>query len=129
VLGARGRTGSVRPVRSARAVFVVVVVAAVALAAAACSSSGTGSTPSDPVLAQGQQIYKQKCSSCHGSKGQGGAGMKLAGRVTQDFPDIQDQIAVIADGRGGMPAWKSQLSDDEMEAVARYERECLGTTC
>jgi cbb3-type cytochrome c oxidase subunit III len=109
---------------------VVVVLAISALAAVACSSNGGGSTPSDPVLAQGQQVYKAHCATCHGTKGLGGTGMKLAGKVAANFPNIDDQIAVIQNGRsGGMPAWGKSLSADEIRAVARYERECLGTTC
>ncbi len=95
----------------------------------ACGSNSAAPAPSDPVLASGQQVYKAHCQSCHGSTGQGGTGMKLAGKVTSDFPNIDDQIAVIENGRGSMPAWKNKLSADEIEAVARYTRECLGTTC
>ena len=49
------------------------------------------------------------------------------GRAKAVFPNIDDQIAVIAEGRQGtsMPGWKNQLSPDEMRAVARYERETL----
>ncbi len=109
----------------------VVVVLTVALTGvlAACGSNSAAPVPSDPVLASGQQVYKAHCQSCHGSKGQGGTGMKLAGRVTTDFPNIDDQITVIENGRGSMPAWRSKLSAAEIEAVARYTRECLGTTC
>ena len=110
---------------------VVVVVLTVALSGVlvACGSNSAGPVPSDPVLATGQQVYKAHCQTCHGTKGQGGTGMKLAGRVATEFPNIDDQIAVIANGRSSMPAWKNSLSADEITAVARYERECLGTTC
>ena len=102
------------------------LVAGLLALAAACSSGVP--VPSDPVLAQGQTIYNSKCQQCHGDKGQGGTGMKLGGgRAKTEFPNIDDQIKVIADGRAGtsMPAWKTQLSPDEMKAVARYEREVL----
>jgi cytochrome c551 len=115
-------------VRTLRTLAIVVVLSLTGLLAA-CGSDDAAPTPSDPTLAQGQQIYQSNCRSCHGSKGQGGTGMKLAGKVASDFPDIADEIAVIADGRGSMPAWKSKLSPEEIEAVARYTRECLGTTC
>ncbi len=41
------------------------------------------------------------------------------------YPDIADQIAVITNGRGSMPAWGSALEPDQIEAVAKYEREVL----
>jgi len=113
-----------------RAIVVVAVLVITGLVTVACSSTGGGAAPSDPLLAQGQQVYQAHCATCHGTKGQGGTGMKLAGKVAQNFPNIDDQIAVIQNGRsGGMPAWGKSLSADEIRAVARYERECLGTTC
>ncbi|MGZ4682234.1 MAG: c-type cytochrome [Acidimicrobiales bacterium] len=118
-----------RSLRPAVVAIVLVLTVVVSGVVAACGSSSAGPTPSDPVLATGQQVYKAHCQTCHGSKGQGGTGMKLAGKVATDFPNIDDQIAVIANGRSSMPAWKNSLSADEITAVARYERECLGTTC
>lgn len=94
---------------------------------AACGGSSTPATPTDPVLAAGQQTYNTDCASCHGRSGNGGIGPKLAGVVANRYPNIDDQKAVIEDGRGSMPAWKGRLSDDEITAVARYEREVLGT--
>ncbi len=79
-------------------------------------------TPSDPTLARGQQVYRQNCASCHGSQGQGGAGIRLAGVVAGRYPNIDDQIAVIANGRNGMPAFGDRLSQEDMAAVAAYER-------
>ena len=110
--------------------IVVVVVLALAGLIVACGSNGAAPVPTDPVLATGQQVYKAHCQTCHGAKGQGGTGMKLAGgRVAADFPNIADQIKVISIGKSSMPAWKNSLSAEEIEAVARYERECLGATC
>ena len=92
----------------------------------ACSSAGAPAAPSDdPVLQKGAEVFASKCASCHGQSGGGGAGPKLAGRVEEVYPDIADQIAVITNGRGSMPGWGSALPPDQIEAVARYEREVL----
>ncbi len=116
--------------RTPRALLAGLAVAAGATVVAACGSAGTPSTPKDPVLAQGQEIYTRLCASCHGRGGNGGLGPKLAGVVANRYPNIEDQKAVIANGRGSMPAFSgsagSALTDDEMTAVARYEREVLG---
>jgi len=107
-----------------RHVWAVVLVAALVTVVAACAS--------DPELAKGWQVYNDRCASCHGAKGGGGAGPKLAGTVVADFPNIGDQITIIENGKGGgaMPAWKDTLSSSEIEAVAKYTRECLGKdTC
>jgi mono/diheme cytochrome c family protein len=50
--------------------------------------------------------------------------VKLAGVVAARYPDIEDHMAVIREGKGGrMPKFGDQLSPEEIEAVARWERE------
>jgi mono/diheme cytochrome c family protein len=109
-----------------RAVAIAAGLVIVAMAGAACGGDDEGATPSDPVLAQGQQVYRANCASCHGAEGDGGLAPRLAGVVAGRYPDIADQEAVIADGRGTMPGFGSRLSPEEITAVARYEREFLG---
>lgn len=105
------------------------LVAGVTLVAA-CSggSSSSPAAPSDdPVLVEGQQVYSQNCASCHGAAGQGGYGKKLAGVVTEKYPNIDDQIAVITNGKGAMPSFSKKLTAEQITAVTRYTREVLGT--
>jgi mono/diheme cytochrome c family protein len=93
---------------------------------------------------QGRQIYTaMACVTCHGANGEGGVGPAL-GDVETVFPEIADHMAWIKGGspsvgvgnpygdpaagrvaQGGMPAFAS-LSDEELEAVATYERETFG---
>ena len=116
--------------RTIRRSTVAVVLAGVLGAGSllvACATEGAPPTPSDPVLAQGQGVYNQSCASCHGRGGGGGQGAKLAGVVAARYPNIADQEAVIANGRSSMPSFKGSLSAEEINAVARYEREVLGT--
>ena len=103
-----------------------VLIGAATLFSACASGGSSEAVPSDPVLAQGQQIYRANCASCHGQAGGGGIGPKLAGLVEKRYPDIADQEAVIANGRSSMPKFGSRLSAEEINAVARYEREALG---
>jgi mono/diheme cytochrome c family protein len=105
----------------------MVVVAVAGLALAAGCSSGGPPTPSDPVLAQGQQVYGARCASCHGVAGGGGIAPALAGRMTERFPNIDDQIALVTNGVQGtsMRAFGDVLSEAEIEAVVRYTRESL----
>lgn len=93
---------------------------------AACSSAQTPATPADPTLAEGQQIYNSNCASCHGAGGGGGYGPKLAGRVADRYPNIADQIAVIANGKNSMPAFGKKLTAEQIDAAAQYTR-WLGT--
>jgi mono/diheme cytochrome c family protein len=74
----------------------------------------------------GAAIFGQRCAGCHGGDGSGGIGPRLAGgRVVADFPDPQDQIAVVTNGRGRMPAFGERLSPEEIAAVVEYTRTVL----
>ena len=80
----------------------------------------------DAVLALGRDVFASRCSTCHGSAGGGGTGLKLAGTVEETFPDPADQAEVIREGRSNMPSFGGTLSAAEIDAVVRYTREVLG---
>jgi mono/diheme cytochrome c family protein len=103
----------------AGALALVVIVALVVGAVLAGHTSNSASGPVD-----GATIFRQRCSGCHGLTGQGGTGPKLAGGVVvHDFPDIEDQIALVTNGRDGMPAFKhAGLSKQQIRAVVEYTR-------
>lgn len=101
----------------------------VGVTAGASCSSDQGPTPAAPAddatLVLGQSVYAEQCARCHGSAGRGGSGPRLAGEVVAAYPDVEDEIALVAGGRRGMPAFGGELSDEEIEAVVRYTREVL----
>ena len=107
-------------------------------------------------LTLGQQVYESNgCVGCHGPGGAGQAGVFpafTAGEVALTFPDYNDQVAWIHSGSAGdavgpdggfgdpareggqhnvatfsgqMPGFPD-LSEADVLAVARYEREVLG---
>lgn len=74
----------------------------------------------------GGRVYARSCASCHGGDGQGGIGPKLAdGAVVESYPDPAEHRQVVVQGKGQMPALGDTLSDEEIDAVVRYEREQL----
>lgn len=74
----------------------------------------------------GAVIYAGACASCHGADGGGGIGPALAGgAVVEAFPDVADQITIVAEGQGGMPNFDDSLSPEEIEAVVVFTREDL----
>ena len=97
----------------------------------------------------GPQIYTSAgCGSCHGPTGGGGVGPKLSGGETKlTFPNVEDMIKWVAEGSapsrgrpygdpnrpggprpaasGGMPAFGTQLSPEEIMTVVEYVREQL----
>jgi mono/diheme cytochrome c family protein len=126
--------GKRRFVRGQRRTLAGIVLVAAALSAS-CGTEGDGtpaggsneSTVLEADLELGEQVYSANCATCHGSDGEGGFGPELAdGRVAERYPDPHDHRAVVVNGRGAMPAWGDTLSDEEIDAVVRYERERLG---
>jgi len=88
----------------------------------------SGSQAGDVELARGRRVYVQNCARCHGTAGRGGIGPSFVGtRIQQDFPEVQEQVDFIARGRGLMPSFAGVLSEDDLRAVARYEREVLAS--
>ena len=75
----------------------------------------------------GEGLFVANCSACHQRTGQGipQAFPALAGdALVQDDP--RRIVAVLLNGRGGMPAFKTQLTDDQIAAVASYVRGAWG---
>ena len=90
--------------------------------AGAAYNSSTGALP-----ATGAEIFAAHCAGCHGASGGGGTGPRLAGKVQDDFPDIEDQIAFVSKGKGGMPSFGGTLSAADLRAVVEYTRNGLGS--
>ena len=106
----------------------LMLVAGVTFVAACSSGSSSPAAPAgDAVLVEGQKAYSQNCASCHGAAGGGGYGPKLAGVVTVKYSNIDDQIALIVNGKGAMPSFSKNLTTEQITAVSRYTREVLGT--
>lgn len=102
----------------------------------------------DP-LVLGAQVYRSAgCSGCHGASGEGGVGPALQnGGAKLTFPNEDDQLSWVRTGsgpftgkpygdpnraggqrgpaKGIMPPFGSTLSDTQIRAVVKYEREKL----
>jgi mono/diheme cytochrome c family protein len=75
--------------------------------------------------AQGKQIFSQQCAACHTLKdanATGNVGPNLDD-LKPDQPTVQRQVA---NGGGGMPAFKGQLSDAQIQAVSQYVASVAG---
>lgn len=105
---------------------VVVGITALAFVIALFANEpGDGEAPA--TNAPGASIYTANCAGCHGASGEGGVGPALAGKVVDDFPDAADEIAVVTNGRRGMPSFGDNLTDEEIAQVVEYTRSDLGT--
>jgi cytochrome c6 len=71
--------------------------------------------------------YKAKCAMCHGPDGGGspvGKSMNvpdLRSPTVQKLPDAQ-LAQIISDGKGGMPPFKSSLSEEQVHSMVAYVR-------
>ena len=76
----------------------------------ACCACGGGSAPAKKGDAQhGEQVFADKCASCHGQGGSGGIGPKLAGAsISTDV--ARDRID---NGTSGMPVGLVGGQDEE----------------
>lgn len=108
----------------------LVAAGVVVLAASGCGGTAPPEIPAgadgtaDVVLVRGREVYDARCKSCHGVSGGGGTGTSLRD-VAERYPDVADQVAVVAEGRNAMPAFGETLSAADLEAVVRYTREVL----
>jgi len=71
--------------------------------------------------------FRTKCAMCHGPDGAGSSVGKsmnvpdLRSSVVQDKADAE-LAQIISNGKGGMPAFKGSLSDDQIHALVTYVR-------
>jgi cytochrome c6 len=80
-----------------------------------------------PDSAASSATFRTKCAMCHGQDGGGsevGKSMNvpdLRSPLVQKLPDAE-LAQVISNGKGGMPAFKNSLSQDQIHAVVRQIR-------
>jgi mono/diheme cytochrome c family protein len=106
----------------------VAILVCVALALGACGGgddSGSEATTTEAGTtteggaAAGEAVFKDNCGSCHTLAAAG-----TSGTTGPNLDDLQPDEATVEqqveNGGGGMPAFKGQLSDDQIKAVAAY---------
>lgn len=76
----------------------------------------------------GQKVYVEVCQACHMANAMGAVG---AGRITALARDANLEsadypIAVVTGGRGPMPWFRGQLSDQQIADVVNYVRSHFG---
>jgi cytochrome c6 len=84
-----------------------------------------------PESAASSATFRTKCAMCHGQDGGGsevGKSMNvpdLRSPVVQKLPDAQ-LAQIISDGKGGMPSFKSSLSEDQVHSLVAHIRSLRG---
>ena len=89
---------------------------------AGTTSTGAGAPQAN---AQGKQVFTQSCGSCHTLKD-----AATTGTVGPNLDDLKPDEATVqrqvTNGGGAMPAFKGQLSDAQIKAVAQYVSSVAG---
>jgi cytochrome c6 len=84
-----------------------------------------------PDAAADSATFRTKCAMCHGPDGSGsevGKSMHvpdLRSPAVQKLPDAQ-LVQIISDGKGGMPSFKSSLSEDQVHSLVAHIRSLRG---
>ena len=83
--------------------------------------------PQSMAAETGQSLYNDNCAACHQRTGVGikGAFPALTGDKLVAGP-LPTLVATVLNGRGGMPAFKSDLTDAQMAMVLTYIRASWG---
>ncbi|WPP52088.1 cbb3-type cytochrome c oxidase N-terminal domain-containing protein [Catalinimonas niigatensis] len=73
-------------------------------------------------LTNGQTLYVQKCSPCHGQAGEGGVGPNLTDQHWIHGGSIEDIFRTIKNGvpAKGMIPWNGQLTPVEMQDISSF---------
>lgn len=81
------------------------------------------------IQSKGAASFQAKCTSCHGSQGQGGIGPNLTDSYWLHGAKLTDVFKTISQGvpEKGMPPWGPLLSSDEVQALTIYVRSLAGT--
>lgn len=79
---------------------------------------------SQDLLAQGAEIYQQKCQNCHGTEGQGSAQAPGWRDDTSRLASLSlvEMTGIIRLGKGNMPAYAGELTESQILALAAYSR-------
>jgi len=80
-----------------------------------------------PGSAASSATFRTKCAMCHGQNGTGsevGKSMNvpdLRSQAVQKLSDVE-LAQIVSNGKGGMPSFKSSLSEDQIHSLVAYIR-------
>ncbi len=115
--------------RASDMLVVLTAVAGVALAVA-CSGPSASAASADDVVRKGHLLYQKQCATCHGTSGDR---IPVAPLTSKDFLASRGDatlLAVVAEGKGVMPAFSvargGPFSEPDIRAVVAYLNQRAG---
>jgi mono/diheme cytochrome c family protein len=76
--------------------------------------------------AAGKQVFKANCGGCH-TLADAGTNGNVGPNLDDLEPDMATVVHQVTNGGGGMPAFGSQLSNTQIQTVAKYVSSVAGT--
>ena len=90
-------------------------------APATTATSGGGAV----TAAAGKKVFEANCGSCHTLAAAGTNG-NVGPNLDDLKPDMATVVHQVTNGGGGMPAFGSQLSEAQIQSVAKYVSSAAG---
>lgn len=105
------------------AIFIVIVAELIFFSASVVRAEGAQGS----AVPSAKDIFRTKCAMCHGPDGGGsevGKSMNIPDLRSETVHKLSDaELAqIISDGKGGMPPFKSSLSEAPTHALVKYVR-------
>jgi mono/diheme cytochrome c family protein len=75
-------------------------------------------TVTTPEGSDGKAIYESKCMNCHGADGK--LGLSGAKDLSVSVLSHDEKKEIIMNGKGNMMGFKTQMNDEQAEAVIKY---------
>jgi ubiquinol-cytochrome c reductase cytochrome c subunit len=92
------------------------------------SQTALGQQPEPGSSPNGSAVYLKRCSTCHGTAGQGISGViSIAGPSLQAEHDRRTVVNMVRSGKGIMPSFKHLLPEEDIDSVADYVTQQLAT--
>lgn len=94
--------------------------------AGSATSAKTTATGGASASADGKAVFESNCASCHTLKAADASG-SFGPNLDELKPDAATVQKQVENGGGGMPAFKGQLSNEEIAAVSAYVAKTAGS--
>jgi mono/diheme cytochrome c family protein len=86
----------------------------------------TGGEPTGGDVAAGEGVFASAgCGGCHTLEAAGTTGT-VGPNLDEVMPSVDQAVTVVTSGRGAMPAFEGQLSEEEIRNVAAFVAESAG---
>ena len=88
-----------------------------------CTLLATGTITSAQDKAKidaGEMVYEQNCAECHGEKLRSSGAVPDLRKMPADARAVFDET--VKNGRGQMPSWEGQLTDENFDQIWAYIR-------